>query len=314
MVKMDFTNPTHRSEAVSLMKEIASARQAGFDRSLDILLSPAEKAVQSYVQELGFREGAWYRPSHNTIVTAAMVAICGRENYSRKLVFAAQLHDAGNSLMKLADTTEGASWEAVDKRWKHMELGGVMLYTALGLLRAMGQVEISDEEIINLKRIVDAHDLPYLGGKLTNPEAQAHRCADRVFVPSALSWYKDMIAHFSDKSYLKKAEELGFELSPQEFLISRMAFFYPNGESLPQQWDSEGLPLILARAAYNEGGRCEPAYTATGKEMIDNIFLSRAGELEQVGEATTPQQFASLFERVFVEETKGILSLAKGRD
>src|SRR3989338_2764802 len=143
---MDFTNQNYRKETVGFMKEIASARQAGFDRSLNDFLSPAEKAVQSYVQELGFSEGAWYRPSHNTIVTAAMAAICEQEGYSRNLVFAAQMHDAGNSLMKVADTTEGASWESVDKRWKHMEIGGVMLYTALSLLRGMGKVDISDKE------------------------------------------------------------------------------------------------------------------------------------------------------------------------
>ncbi len=304
---MDFTNSNYRKEAVGLMKEIASKRQADFDKSLNDLLLPAERVVQSYVQELGFSEGAWYRPIHNTIVTAAMAAICEREKYSRNLVFAAQLHDAGNSLMKVADTTEGASWESVDKRWKHMEIGGVMLYTALGLLKEIGQIEISNQEILNLKRIVDTHDLPYLGKELTDSEAQAHRCADRVFVPSALSWYKDMIAHFSDKSYIEKADQLGFELSPQEFLLSRLAFFYQDEESLPQQWNRENLPLIIVRARYNEGERCEPAYTITGKEIVDNIFLSRAGELEQVKEVTTPQQFASLFEKVFVEETEGIL-------
>ncbi len=307
---MDFTNPDHRKEVVKLMKEIASGRQADFDKSLNNLLLPAERVVQSYVQELGFSEGAWYRPIHNIIVTAAMITICERENYSRNLVFAAQLHDAGNSLMKVADTTEGASWESVDKRWKHMELGGVMLYTALGLLRGIGQVEISNQEILNLKRIVDTHDFPYLGKELTDPEAQAHRCADRVFVPSALSWYKDMIAHFSDKSYLEKAVQLQFQLSPREFLLSRLAFFYQNEESLPQQWNQEDLPLIIARAVYNEGERCEPAYTATGKEIVDNLFLSRVGELEPVREAVTPQQFASLFEKVFVEETEGILRFA----
>ena len=56
MVKMDFTNQNYRKETVSLMKEIASARHAGFDRRFDELFSTVEKAGPSYVQEFGFSE------------------------------------------------------------------------------------------------------------------------------------------------------------------------------------------------------------------------------------------------------------------
>ncbi len=119
---MDFSQKETRLEVVNTMKEVEREERNFFQNMLNNMLTHPEKIVQDYVNQLGFQEGAWYRPFHNIIVPAAMIAICKKENVNRDLVYVAQLHDAGNSLMKVTETTQGADWENVDKRWKHMEI------------------------------------------------------------------------------------------------------------------------------------------------------------------------------------------------
>ncbi|MDP6586269.1 MAG: hypothetical protein QF535_16580, partial [Anaerolineales bacterium] len=236
---------------------------------------------------------------------------------------------------------EGANWENTDKRWKHMELGAEMLEEELEA--HVKSLEIKPERLRKLSLIVRTHDLPYIrvgsqadtqlptvtveelfslaevhtyggdnpvGYRLIDPETRAMRGADRTFVPSALSWYKDMVSHFSDVGYLAKAKGLGFELSPEQFLRSRMAFFWDNAEAVPTRWDLDTFNLDTSRAAYNEGGRCEAPYTSTDAAIISNMMGRRAAELDAVNAATTPDQFAQVFERAFVSEMKYVIERA----
>ncbi len=309
---MIFDTLARRKKIIGVMREIAEARQPDFDRALEELLTAPEKGVQQYAQQLGFAEGAWYRPAHNVLVPAAMIAAVNRDGFARDLVIPAILHDAGNSLMKVAQTTDGADWENADKRYKHMEIGGIMLHTTLGILRSQGKIEITDERIAELKAIVDTHDFPYLGQPLTNHEARAHRGADRTFVPSALSWYKDLIAHYSDQKYLGRAKAAGFEIGPKEFLLCRMAFFYESNDALPIAWNRTKFPLDTSRVTYNEGQECEPCYGCSDKAIVDSMISSRAAELPEVLGADTATRFGDLFERVFTQEVQAVIEYAKG--
>src|SRR3989338_2611245 len=101
---MNFNDEETRQDAIGVMKEIASYNHKSFKVKLDLILTAPERIIQEEVDMLGFKEGAWYRPEHNIIVPAAMIAICKKEGFNRDLVFAAQIHDAGNSKMKIAET------------------------------------------------------------------------------------------------------------------------------------------------------------------------------------------------------------------
>lgn len=305
---MNLKDEHFRKQAVGLMKEIANFHQSQLGDNLSELLTEPEKIIYKFVRDLSFQEGAWYRPAHNIIVPAAMISICQREDFPRDLVYPALLHDAGNSLMVVADTTKGADWENPDKRYKHMQLGSTMTSTALLFLKSLGY-EMDTKRIPVLAEIVATHDYPYLCRELTTREELAHRDADRVFVPSALSWYKDLIAHASDTKYLEKAKASGMEISPEQFLLCRLAFFYKSETELPKLDDSANLHLHPELASYNECGKTESPYTDTAKEMIDEMFVRRASELETV-RGCSLEQFGRLFERAFVSEIERLLERA----
>lgn len=313
---MRFSDEVVRKETVGVMKEIAKARYPELKRGLENLLTPEEREVQQYVDGLAFQEGNWYRPPHNIVVPASMVAICCYEGFSRDLVFVAQMHDAGNSQIKIEETTKGADWERVDKRWAHMQIGSDMLQKELEDLRQQGVMEISDERIGKLRAIVATHDFPYLGMPLTDDEARAHRGADRTFVPSALSFWKDLMAYHATPKYLEGARNMGFELNSEAFLKARFAFFYENRTPLSHFPGKLASIYALDKrlAAWNEGGRCEPPYTKVEKEIIDFMLAQRAEEVGIVSDegVQTPAQFGALFERAFVDETSRLLAYAGG--
>lgn len=310
---MDFSNERLRKESFNLMYQEAVKLLPGFERGLVDLLTPEEKQVHLFLKNVSFKEGNWFRSFHNVNVPTAMIAICNREGYERDLVYAALLHDAGSSLMSYASTTQGVDWAGVDKRKKHMEIGGIMTYSVLGALSTIGAIDLSEERIMKLKMISETHDDPYIGKDINDPEARAHRCADRTWVSAAVSYYKDFIAHLSDIGFRKKAEQLGFEINPRDFLLCELAWYCPDESWLSKEWDKKALPLETRRVPYNDGSRCEPPYTETGKVIIDGILRRRASELEMVIGSSTPQQFADVFSKACEEETYALLDYATGK-
>lgn len=303
---MNLKDAKWREDAVSVMKKILSSNQYRLANQLDDWLSAAEKSVHKFVRDLSFQEGAWYRPGHNLTVPAAMLAISQEEKFSRDLIYPALLHDSGYSLMKMAETTKGADWGNPDKRYQHMHLGSIMTYSVLLHLRSQG-VDLGQKRIGELAAIVATHDYPYLGLKLTTQEELAHRDADRIFVPSALSWYKDLVAHASDDKYLQKAKDWGIEICPEQFLLCRLAYFYSSKEDLPTGWDPQTYPLCPELAAYNEGGKVEAPYTQTAKSIINEMFKQRALELETARDCSIPK-FGQLFENTFVPEIENLIA------
>ena len=308
---IDFSIDKEREEIVEIMKEILEKENRIFNKELEKILDPVEVDIQKRITNLSFKEGSWFRPAHNIFVPLSMISICKYDNYSRDLVFVAQMHDIGNSLMEIAKTTKGADWENVDKRKKHMELGADLLTEWLSQYKALGKLGISKERIAELSEIVATHDNPYLGMPLKGgEEAKALRCADRTFIMMAGSFYKDLAAYLSDEKYLKKAEKFGVQLSPEEFLKFRLAFFYKNKEDLPEEWDTTLFPLEPDRAGYNEGGRYDEPYTRTGRKIVGELFKRRAKELENLSEIRTTLEFANLFEKGYSTDVNSLINLA----
>ncbi|MBS3128695.1 hypothetical protein J4410_06115 [Candidatus Woesearchaeota archaeon] len=329
----------NRKDVVGIMQDIARGYEPQHAETLKAMMNPAEVAVQDYVDALGFQEGAWYRPAHNKLVPAAMIAICrGRilhdpmardltYPFSRDLVYVAQMHDSGNSLMTVEATTKGASWENVDKRWAHMGIGAGMLAKTLGDLRSGGQLEMTDSRLAELYTIAATHDFPYLGVPFTEKlfgssllrEARGHRDADRTFVMSALSFWKDLIAQISDGKYQVKARALGSTegVTPEFMLRARMTFFYPTARYIPtepscgEKIDLEQYPFDKNLEAYNEGGKVEAMFTSVGQRIVGDQFAQRIGELEQVVHMDSPQQFGELFERAFDREMQQMFTYAR---
>ena len=119
---INLTDPDTRRELVKIMEEIYKKNESSLKEELTKLLNKHERLIQNYLNDITFEEGNWFRTPHNLFVPAAMISICKNEDYPRDLVYAAQLHDAGNSLMKVSETTSGADWENKDKRRKNMEV------------------------------------------------------------------------------------------------------------------------------------------------------------------------------------------------
>jgi len=301
--------PSAARQVEAGFKALVLRHQAEFNAGLEACLDEVERQTQRFVQGLGYAKGAWYRTPHNVIVTAVMVCIHARERCARDLVLAAQLHDVGYSVMELSSVAQGASWEG--RRHEHMFRGADVAFGHLHTLVASLDLGLSGERIRKLTRIIATHDDPYGGKDLADPEARLVRSADRAFVPSALSYYKDMLAIGADTGYLEKLAKLGLELSPHSMLMCRLAFFYPSDDALPSGWDRGALPIRAELAAFNEGGRCEPCYTSTESEVVGEMFRARARELSALELVSSVEGFVSLVEDAFTHETREILSKAR---
>lgn len=267
-------------------------------RSYYQLLSPAESEVQSFVDAQKLSPGAWYRPIHNIVVPLAMRAIIRDEGLSEDLMFAAQLHDAGYEQIELPSTLAGLAWEGCDVRREHMCIGEQIVIEQLGRMAERGVLEISKERIRELGEIVAKHDNPYIGIPLQGSEELAHRDADRAFVMSTVSFWKDFIALSAVRDK---------EFTPAQLLMQRMAFFYSSEAELPHNWDLKKLPLKPGLAAHNEGGRVEPPNTRAGKEIIDAMFLARAAEIDDLADIDSAIKFKNAMRCSLAEEMSRLL-------
>jgi len=194
---------------------------------------------------------------------------------------------------------------------------------------------MDDRRIADLYTIAATHDFPYLGVPFRNPrddfgvlgpdlacEAEAHRDADRAFVMSTLSFWKDLVAQMSDKGYERKAQELGYErVTPEMMFRARIAFFYNSsnidearaevGEESSTWVLTDDDPRYDKLATYNEGGKVERMSTRTGKRIVRRQFSARAKELEAVAEMDSPRQFGDLFGRAFDGEMRQMFQYAR---
>lgn len=178
----------------------------------------------------------------------------------------------GYSGLKIA-SLEGAAWENVDVRRRHALLSVEIARELLPGLAAKHGISYASEELSRIYRIIETHDDPYLGEDLKTEIERQHRDADRIFVLSVLSWYKDLLEYKNDQ---ENGQKQG--LTPESFLLQRLAFFYREPGENPLQ---HAYPLDVSLAEYNEGGRCEPFFTQKAKEIGDLLLEQRARETEE---------------------------------
>ncbi|MCB0337364.1 MAG: hypothetical protein KDD62_13705, partial [Bdellovibrionales bacterium] len=221
------------SELVAVLQESAEKHLPQLDSILHDLLLKSELTVFEEVNQLAFKEGSWFRPIHNRVVPLCMLHIISATDCQRDLMYPALNHDAGMSLIAIECTHAGADWENKDKRKLHMELGAAYCRQQLTNLQAQGTLLITAGRINQLAEIVGTHDNPYLGIDLVAEEAKLVRDADRCFVMSFTSFWKDFLAYRSDDNYLERYRAQGLLLLPQDLLAARLAFFYDSFESFP---------------------------------------------------------------------------------
>lgn len=259
-------------------------------------LTSAEKEVFEFVDGHSFTDGSWYRPIHNVIVPYAMLEICEETSASRDLVLAAILHDVGYAGLKLPGTLSGSAWDTKDAREAHMAASAVMSRTFLNSLRGKGVIDLSEERIDKLVDIIATHDNPYIGKPLEEREALLHRDADRAFVISAVSFWKDYIAYLSDEEKMPRFNDSGVVLSPQQFLKLREASFL-----------SDESNEMRSYTTY------EPMQSGKGKAIAQAQYQQRLAEIPLVLAALSPaagnqQRLEELFIQHIIDDFHSIVT------
>ena len=257
-------------------------------------LSPSEKEAFTFVDGHSFTDGSWYRPIHNVIVPYAMLEICNETSASSDLVLAAILHDVGYAGLKLPGTLSGSAWDTKDARESHMAASAVMSRTFLNELRDKGAVDLSDERIDKLVDIIATHDNPYIGKPLEDREALLHRDADRAFVISAVSFWKDYIAYLSDERKMPKFSDSGVVLSPQQFLKLREASFLSDESNEMSRYTTY-----------------EPMQSSKGKAIAQVQYQQRLRDIPSVLAALSPAagnqgRLEELFTQMIIDDFNAI--------
>ena len=262
---MDIHDETEREEILNALKEAVEEVTPGFTSRIKEHLTEEERAIFEEVEKLTFKEGNWYRPHHNFIVTTAMLVFCLSENLDRKILIpAAILHDIGYAAMKIG--MRKADWQGKGMRVAHMKAGAEMAKEILQRLNKDGKISLTAEqdEIIE---IIATHDNCYIGKPYTTNKQKFHLDADRTYVVSFSSFYKDLL-NYLDIVKVKDAEDL---------LLNRVAFFFFSPEENPIQ---DTHPLDLERRRKNEGEHKILPNLGMAREISIWQFQQRREELQ----------------------------------
>jgi hypothetical protein len=155
-----------------------------------------------------------------------MVGISQTSNSDRDLVLAAILHDVGYSALEIPGTLRGAAWDTKDVRVQHMEVSREMSREYLQELIREGKLSMSSQRLEKILEIIATHDNPYIGKPLSDGEALLHRDADRSFVLSCASFWKDYLALLSDPGQLRRFHQANVDATPEALLTLRKASFH----------------------------------------------------------------------------------------
>lgn len=189
---MDFQDAEVRGKALEVLKLETKTAVPKFTSRLMEYLTPLEEALHREGEELAFEEGSWYRPNHNDFVPAAMLALTQYHNLNRRVLVPASItHDFGYSAMKIGE--RAAAWEGEDNRIAHMMAG---IPRVAEMLRTYKSLEDSELTPIEVKRILDlvaTHDNVYVGIDPVTDDQKYHLDADRLFMCTVTSFYKDAI-------------------------------------------------------------------------------------------------------------------------
>lgn len=274
---MDMQNLGERHEALEVLIMTTNSLTHSFSERLKPKLNAQEARLYEIVEGVTFKEGSWYRPHHNFIVTAAMLSLCLKENLDRNVLMpAAILHDIGYSVVEISKY--GADWTGKDKRIAHMEAGAVM---ARGIL---GETGLSLGERDEIVEIIRTHDNCYIGEPYSTDNQLYHRDADRLYVMSFSSFYKDFL-NYLDTS---KVTSVGDHLSK-----SSLSFYNENKEDTAEEsGDYRYIPFTLMSA----------------KRLGDEQFRQRTEEINQRVIDMHPEHFAKYSKERLTLEADWILS------
>jgi hypothetical protein len=226
-------------------------------------LTEGQRSVQDLADKCAYDEGKWYRRSHNLVVCTGMRAIINADEAPEFMYYSAPLHDIGYDTEKLSKGDP--DWEKLDVRVRHMRLGKDKAKNELMELRQ--QLGLNKREIREIARCIGEHDNPYINLPILGLTGVL-RSADRCFVPSVTSYYKDMVSYLSSPEYMDRAEKLGMSYNPDSFFDARVAFFFED----ESPFDREFRPDF---ASFNEGGGCEPCYTETERLIVTKMLQGR---------------------------------------
>jgi hypothetical protein len=262
-------NKKNQESLLLTIKNAAKSSLISYQEYLLPKLSKIQKETLKYTQKQEFNDGAWYRPIHNLIVPIAMENLIKLEkNVNSDLMLAAILHDIGYSQIHIANTLEGANWEGIDKREVHMKIGSFMANKFL-----TEETNINKERIDRLTSIIAEHDNPYIGKTLNEKESIFVRDADRCFVPSTFSFYKDYLAYLNDEKFNNKI------LCIKDFLHLRISNFYKTYDVIPKKIqeliDEKTIKTLLVKRE-----NFEAMNTNTGLKLISEMLYSRAQEVQ----------------------------------
>ncbi|MBI2546807.1 hypothetical protein HYV81_06535 [Candidatus Woesearchaeota archaeon] len=211
-------------------------------------------------------------------------------------------HDIGETQLP-SEKGKGADWEKPDKRMAHRHVGVKIAREVLQALNKQMKMAMPGQYIDEIARLIMIHDDPYVGIPIDTEDKNgiALRAADRSYVPSVVSFYKDFLNYKDDKDPKRRA------LTPEQFVKQRIAFF--GLEDVVGGVTPEDAHLIRL----NEGGRVEKPYTPVDKEIIAQMLLNRRGEVYDIAIFQQPviENFASRIEEFIWKEMKWLIDKAR---
>ncbi len=214
-----------RAKLLNALQEATKEAEVVCREMLIPELNDTERELLEWVSYFPFVDGSWYRPIHNLVVPMAMLKICQEPEVPRFLVVPSIVHDVGYTAFEVPGTLQGAGWTSISMREGHQLASKEMSKPILTRLREEGKFEVSDETYEHILEIIATHDNPYIGIPLTDHLAKLHRDADRAFVISCVSFWKDYLAYLSDAKRMARFEADNIRLTPERFLTTREASF-----------------------------------------------------------------------------------------
>ncbi|HIH17496.1 MAG TPA: HD domain-containing protein [Nanoarchaeota archaeon] len=280
---MDIRDSEQRHEMLESLIAVTDFLTPAFSERLKSRLNDKEKLLYEAVEGVTFAEGNWYRPHHNFIVTASMLSLCFWEGLDRNVLMpAAILHDIGYSALKISKY--GADWNSRDKRIAHMEAGAVMAADILKGTASMPAEVDGVERVEEIVEIIRTHDNCYIGEPYETDNQLYHRDADRLYVMSFSSFYKDFL------NYL----DTGKITSVEDYLLGRGLSFYNESkeEVVEESGNYKYIPFTLM----------------TAKRLGDEQFRQRTEEINQGVIDMHPEHFAKYSKDRLLLEADWILS------
>jgi hypothetical protein len=269
------------------------------------ILSPDERISQDTVDAMPWAAGNWFRPIHNRVVPLAMAVICRMCNTPRDFMHAAIWHDVGYTTLTVPNTDGGLTWASIDMRKAHMKRGAELFKE---FAEGTGKSLFTTERAERFRAFIAVHDEQYIGGTIKSMDRPL-READRVFVPSLFSFYKDYI------SYAAKAADEQQTHPVEDHFIRRLQNFYRTKDEIPARIRRLCPRLIDKRFGEVDKEliteRFEPQETVPGKKLIEAMLVARAQELKFLKTCTTLAQLREYIGKRGEAEFRVLMRLAR---